>query len=38
MPVIHIFALYNVPDKDPKLYQVNIIIHNTENLNLLIFS
>lgn len=24
MPVIHIFALYNVPDKDPKLYQVNI--------------
>ncbi|KAK9298339.1 hypothetical protein QLX08_008257 [Tetragonisca angustula] len=21
MPVIHIFALYNVPDKDPKLYQ-----------------
>ncbi|XP_048268511.1 dynein axonemal heavy chain 8 [Bombus terrestris] len=21
MPVIHIFALYNIPDKDPKLYQ-----------------
>ncbi|XP_034179159.2 dynein heavy chain 8, axonemal kl-3 [Osmia lignaria lignaria] len=21
MPVIHIFALYNLPDKDPKLYQ-----------------
>lgn len=23
MPVIHIFALYNVPDKSPKLYQVS---------------
>ncbi|XP_026672559.1 dynein heavy chain 8, axonemal-like [Ceratina calcarata] len=21
MPVVHIFALYNIPDKDPKLYQ-----------------
>ncbi|XP_076677676.1 dynein heavy chain 8, axonemal kl-3 isoform X2 [Andrena cerasifolii] len=21
MPIIHIFALYNIPDKDPKLYQ-----------------
>lgn len=38
MPVIHIFALYNVPDKDPKLYQVSTIIHNTEILNLLIYS
>lgn len=24
MPVIHIFAQYNLPDKNPKLYQVSI--------------
>lgn len=24
MPVIHIFVLHNVPDKSPKLYQVNV--------------
>lgn len=28
MPVIHIFALYNLPDKDPRLYQVYIYICN----------
>lgn len=26
MPVVYIFALYNKPDKDPKLYEVSIYL------------
>lgn len=32
MPIIHIFALYNIPDKDPKLYQVST--RNQKNISL----
>lgn len=29
MPVVYIFALYNKPDKDPKLYEVSNIFCKT---------